>query len=347
MTVDDDLLKSLVTTVTPGVSTTNETQSFTLGPDVTGGTYTLSWHNGTSSQTTAAIAWNADATTIRAALEDTSTIAPGDVATGGGPSPAAVTVTFQGAYAGTNVNAMTGSGASLTQNAIVGTITTIQDGSADSGSITHLTTVSGTPQVYSGAKALIFKSNGAELTTIQQRLVNLQADTVYGVHLWACADDIPAAGVLKIELIDGTSGSVITDDQGVANTLTFNASSLLTTWQSLDALVSGDVVFRTPLNVPSIVYIRLRISTAVTSGRSIFLDRFTVAPMTQLYAGGPFVQVIDGRDSFVVNDKFTLTVANNRAGLVQEWFARNFNMAQLGLLLPSSGSPTIPDSVVS
>jgi hypothetical protein len=348
ITVDDTLLKSLITTQTPGAGPTNEVQSFTLGPDVTGGTYTLSWDNGSGSQTTAGIAWNANATEIRSALEATSTIAPGDVAVGGGPSPAAVTVTFQGAYAGTNVAAMTGSGASLTQNAITGSVVTLQDGSPDSGSITHLTTVPGTPQVYSGAKALIYTSNGSELTSIQQRLTRLQSNTVYGLHLWACCDDIPSAGVIKIELIDGTTGSVINDDDGTPNALTFNADDLLTTWQSLDDLVTGDVVFRTPLNVPSIVYLRLRISTAVTSGKSIFFDRFTMAPMTQLYAGGPFVQVIDGRDSFELGDAFELTVTNNRAGLVQEWFGRNFNMAQLGLLLPSNsaGSETIPDSVV-
>lgn len=338
-----------VATTTEGVSPSNETQSFTLGPDVTGGTYTLSWNNGSSTQTTAAIAWNASFDDVRAALEATSTIAPGDVVTAGGPSPAAITVTFQGAYAGTNVAAMTGSGSGLTQNAITGTITTIQDGSPDSGSVTHLTTVPGTPQVYSGAKALILQSNGSELTTLQQRLTGLQGATPYSVHLWACADSAPSAGVLKIELIDGTSGSVLADDQGVANVLTFNANALTTSWKSLTELVTGECVFRLPSNIPSIVYLRLRISTAVTSGRKIFLDRMTMAAMEELYAGGPWVSVIGGADPFVIGDRFTMTVTNDRAGLVQEWFGRNFNMAQLGLLLPSNtaGGETIPDSVIS
>jgi hypothetical protein len=77
------------------------------------GTFTLTFSAG-GPQTTAAIAYNAGAATIQSALEALSNIAPGDIVVSGGPihtSP--VTVQFQGAYAGTDVPQMTGSGTNL------------------------------------------------------------------------------------------------------------------------------------------------------------------------------------------------------------------------------------------
>jgi hypothetical protein len=91
----------------PGV---NERQ--TIGPhDSTGGTFTLTW----SGQTTAAIAYNANAATVQAALEALSNIAPGDVLVTGGPLPGvALTVEFEGLLAEANQAQMTSTGTALT-----------------------------------------------------------------------------------------------------------------------------------------------------------------------------------------------------------------------------------------
>lgn len=90
-------------------SAVNEQQTVTLTGTPTGGTFTLTY----SGQTTSAIAYDASAATVDAALEALSNIDPGDVTvtgSAGGPW----TVEFTGALAGTNVDAMTASGASLT-----------------------------------------------------------------------------------------------------------------------------------------------------------------------------------------------------------------------------------------
>jgi hypothetical protein len=88
---------------------TNERQ--TIGAhDSTGGTFTLTY----SGQTTAAIAWNANAATVQAALEALSNVAPGDVAVTGGPLPAQTTVEFKGAIGESNVTQMTSNGTNLT-----------------------------------------------------------------------------------------------------------------------------------------------------------------------------------------------------------------------------------------
>lgn len=82
----------------------NEIQLITITGTPTGGTFTLTY----AAQTTTAIAYNATAATVQAALEALSNIDPGDVVCTGGPLPgSSVTVTFNGRLAGTNVGQMT------------------------------------------------------------------------------------------------------------------------------------------------------------------------------------------------------------------------------------------------
>jgi len=83
---------------------TNEAQTVTITGTPTGGTFTLTYDG----QTTSAIAYNATAATVDAALEALSNLGPGDVTVTGGPGPgAAWVVTFAGTRAGINVPQMT------------------------------------------------------------------------------------------------------------------------------------------------------------------------------------------------------------------------------------------------
>lgn len=110
----------------------------------------------------------------------------------------------------------------------------------------------------------------------------------------------------------------------------------------------GEVVFRTPRVLPAAIYLRVRISTAVSAGTSVFVDHLALTAMQALYAGGPLAAVFAGSDEFKAGDLWTVTVTNDRAGLLQEWTNRIVDMAALGLLLPSNsaGAETVPDSVV-
>jgi hypothetical protein len=107
---------------------TNEVQSVVLTGSPTGGTFTLTFMG----QTTAGVAYDANAAAVQSALEALSTIGSGNVACAGGPLPGtAVSVTFQGTLAATNVAIMTGSGASLTGGSSPDvSITTTTSGSA-------------------------------------------------------------------------------------------------------------------------------------------------------------------------------------------------------------------------
>lgn len=87
----------------------NEKQTVTISGSPTGGTFTLTL----SGQTTAAIAFNAAASAVEAALELLSTIGQGNVqVTGNAGGP--YTVEFVGDLADQNIAAMTADGASLT-----------------------------------------------------------------------------------------------------------------------------------------------------------------------------------------------------------------------------------------
>lgn len=102
----------------PGV---DEVQSVTV-TGATGGTFTLTY----SGQTTAGIAHDADAAAVQAALEALSNIAVGDVACAGGPlGTAAVTITFQGALAKTDVAEMTADSGALTGGGVAAVTTDV------------------------------------------------------------------------------------------------------------------------------------------------------------------------------------------------------------------------------
>lgn len=99
-----------ITTLSAGTQA-NEVQTVTITGTPTGGTFTLTY----AGQTTAGIAYNADAAAVQSALEALSNLVPGDVTVGGGPGPGTpYTVTFGGSLASSNVAEMTASGASLT-----------------------------------------------------------------------------------------------------------------------------------------------------------------------------------------------------------------------------------------
>ena len=114
-----------VTETTVGTTATDEVQVITLTGGATGGTFTLTY----SGQTTSAIAYNASAATVDAALEALSNIGAGDVVvtgSAGGPW----TVTFATALAATNVAEMTAGGASLTGGSTQGFVTSAVTASA-------------------------------------------------------------------------------------------------------------------------------------------------------------------------------------------------------------------------
>lgn len=100
---------------------TNEVQSATISGTPTGGTYTLTFNG----QTTAPIAYNANAAAIQAALVALSNLNSGDVVVSGtGP----YTITFGGSYANSDVAQISGTGSFTGGTSPAITVTTTTPG---------------------------------------------------------------------------------------------------------------------------------------------------------------------------------------------------------------------------
>jgi hypothetical protein len=344
LSVDYSLLLYKVTQTQVGQPDQDEQFTVTLSNSPISGAFTLTINDGTNPAVeTGDISYAATSTALKGLLDATALGTFTVTGSAGGPW----TVTAGGSLSGINITVTKDAG-TLANAQPSGVITTTQQGSDDSGTIAIAESVPGTAQVYSGAYALKLTSNGSELTQITKRLTSLTAATPYAVDCRLILAAASASGVIKFELVDGVNGTVITDDAGNSNAITVNAADLTTSWQALSAISGVVPIFRTPSKLPPLVYFRIRFSTAMPSGKILFVDHLTMVAMTELYAGGPFVAAFGGRDAFRINDEFALAVANNRAGTLHEWMHRTFDLAQERLLLPVNavGSETVPDTVI-
>lgn len=298
-----------------------EVQTITLSGDPGSGWYILSHTDKNGDvQTTAPLPYNATSAQVQAALRSLTGLAAVEVA-GSGTAPNLVhTVTFIGVPN-------------------PGELTSHEE--FDQGSIAHATTTAGSANVIRGARSLELDSDGNELTTLNYKVL-LSAATGYRFNAYMLADVVPAAGEVTIDLVDGIGGTVLQDDQGVNNSFTVDCTALTTSFSAQSAS------FRTPSNLPPSVYLRIRISTAVSDGTSLFLDEVCLVPETELYAGGLFATCFTGPTPWRVGDRVTITATNDRAGALHEWMERVFGLRASRLLLPtdSGGSETIDDSLI-
>jgi hypothetical protein len=204
---------------------------------------------------------------------------------------------------------------------------------------------------FEGDNALEFTgTGGSPLSGLSQALTISTAamapSTVYAFSCWVKKSAGLSAGVLSIALTDG-SGTVVNDDAGTANNTTLAHGSMSTSY----AHFSG--FFRTPKVLPSALRIRVKVTTALTSGESVFVDHLCLARATQAYTKGPYLAVFSGSTAFARGDTFTVAVSNNMGtgagGEFQSAFERLFGMRSLGLQLPSDagGTETVADSLIA
>ena len=176
--------------------------------------------------------------------------------------------------------------------------------------------------------------------TAGQTEAALTAEIPYLVSFWTKVSAVPAAGVLTIDLIDGT-GTVVADSAGTNNTTAVTLSGQTTSYANNGAF------FRLPKAIPSGTRLRVRLSTDIDTAKSVFISELTFTPATQFYAGGPFCAVVRGATNWIESDQINAIPTNDYAGAFQLGFQRVFNMNSLGLQLPSSGAPNISDALVT
>lgn len=307
------------------IMSSTEVQTVIMSGTPTAGFYVLKWTNAASqSQTTVPLAFDAGQSDVQDALRALKGLENVDVVTTGSSPNYTHTITFNGV---TNPAQLTS-----TDSTTGGT-----------HSIAHATSTAGSANVFRGARSVQFSSNGSELTTIQTP-VTLAPLTQYVCNLWVkCSANAPAAGVLTIDLVDGIGGTVINDQAGTANSFTLGHADFTTSFQAVNGY------FRTPASMPAQVYLRIRISTAVTNGESLYLDDVYLGLPTEAYVDGPSLAVFDGATAWLPDDRITATITNDRAGLLHEWMDRILALRSNRLMFPvdSGGTETQADSLVA
>jgi hypothetical protein len=158
---------------------------------------------------------------------------------------------------------------------------------------------------------------------------------------------ITGGGSLIIELVDST-GAIINDDAGTANSVTTPLANIPTTYTGTNSPIQ--FTWRTPavLNTNTPYKVRFRIATtAIPTGQNLYIDHFSLAAPTSLYPNGPFVSFYSGSAKWVINDTFKIVPSNDYAGKFALMLDEVLNIKNLqspnltpGTQIPSAASAT-------
>lgn len=210
----------------------------------------------------------------------------------------------------------------------------------------------------SGVSVLEFQgTGGSPLSEISQKFnestlavgnsgnsSELKPNTVYAVNCFIKKSASLLAGNLKIRLMDqaGTP-ALTTDDASTNNELSVAHGSITTSYASFGGF------FRTPRVLPTTgLALSVQISTALTSGESIFIADLCMIEATELYNGGIYAAAFAGSTNFITGDRFTLAPTQSATSEFMTYLWRAFDIPNLGTTPPFvvDGSETIADSLM-
>lgn len=205
-----------------------------------------------------------------------------------------------------------------------------------------------------GGKALRLLGDGSTLINFSEAFNSstgtrgsLAGGSQYSFCMWLRRDAVAVgAGLLEISLVDSL-GNYIQDVAGNNNTFTIDLTTLNTAYSPFKW------IFRTPNVMPNSYLIRYRLTTAITSGRNVYLDKGSLGSTRQLYSSGPYFAVHSGSVPFEIGDVASCTITNARGSggtldTFQTLWQRLFYAAMMSneFLLPSSNVPFISDGLI-
>lgn len=207
--------------------------------------------------------------------------------------------------------------------------------------------------VYEGAKALKIAGDGSTLPRLKQELSGLAVKQPYAVVVALRMSAAPSTGVLTLDVHNGTG--VITDEKGTSQATTIDLTTLGTSY------VLKSFVFRLPDPLPANVYLRLHTSTAIETGKNLFVDSVRIIRMTKPAVGSPGnvpnIAIASGAVAWSGDDGapdgstvFKIVTANNRASKWLLYLDRLFDLGANGLRFPVTGdagaSTLVNDSLI-
>jgi hypothetical protein len=202
--------------------------------------------------------------------------------------------------------------------------------------------------VVRGTYGFKITSDGSTLTTVKQQVSSalVKPNRVYCVNLWGKLSATDASGVLRVRLTN-SSGTTLVDDAGASLTksITMNGGAGFST-----SFGQQYAFFSTPRQLPVSggVWIEFAFTTSPANGVTLTLDNLGMAAATQLYPGGPFVAAFSKDTSSSLQDYYAVAVTNSldHTSFVRS-LDRHFSLRQLGIYLPTDGSPTVNDNLIS
>jgi hypothetical protein len=198
-----------------------------------------------------------------------------------------------------------------------------------------------------GSYSLQYTGDGATLTTIWQQIASgsgapasVQAEQHYAISFWARVG-AATTGTVRIRL-ETAAGTIVQPGTGI----TLDLSTLTTSYTQHS--VSFSIA---KSNLPTTLYMAIRSTTAIASAGILYLDELILAPMHQLYPGGPVALVTVGTSDWAVNDSGNIAVASTTGsgtdGIFMKAFQRWLRPEAQGIYLPISATPTINDNLVT
>jgi len=197
-----------------------------------------------------------------------------------------------------------------------------------------------------GSTGLRFIGDGATLAQVTHALGSdagsprtLKPNTRYAIGCWFRNNGTaPAAGALRVSV--KTSGGTILDSSAAAVTYDGPTSSGTYSFSS--------TTFKTGDQVSTGLLVVAEETTAISAGRSLYVDELVICEMIELYAGGPMVALVAGSTDWVVGDFVNLAVTNNNgeSSLMLE-VDRLLGLRENGYTLPGAGSGTISDGLIA
>lgn len=168
----------------------------------------------------------------------------------------------------------------------------------------------------------------------------LLPSTQYAVNLFVKVSSTPAAGVLRIRLVN-SSNTVLTDNAGNDASFTVALTGCNTSYVAYNGFL------RTPATLASGYKLEVALSTAIDNGKSVYIDDLALTPVVSLYNGGPSVAAFASSTLVTKDDAWTITTTNTFGGFAQ-WLERFFSLRDKSLQFPySGGGAAVSDSLIS
>jgi hypothetical protein len=223
-----------------------------------------------------------------------------------------------------------------------GNVITIADSTTGGTPVFTISTIDAGGNFLSGGRCLTITGNGTE-KVVYYIPVNLSTRTAYFASVRLRPNTV-TSGAVKVSLVDQFEAVTdpIHDNAGNDNAYDTDVSAL-----NNAEYYAASGFFRTPTELPSAVYLKIEFTTALDAAGVVEISDVLLKATSPVYPGGPYIELTDLETEWAKDDRMVVTISNDYAGELHQWMDRIFSLKGSGRLLPTSGTPTRPDSLIS